>query len=142
MTITASRPDVEQSRRARLLADRVLELLEDERDALERGDIDALPAIGKSKERAVLDLHAACMAHPGKAGNNRSSLDSIIARIASLNSANGQHVAVRLAYARARIGGLSNAARIARASVDASSMYSASGFAGDPRPSGALFGTA
>lgn len=140
MSITSSRPAVEQAQRARRLAGRVLELLEDERAALERGDIQALPGICEDKERAVVDLHTAFK--PLSASFADPDIKPLIARIASLNSANGRHVAIRLAYARARMGGLSHAAQMARASVDASAMYSASGFSGGPRPSGALFGTA
>jgi hypothetical protein len=143
MTITANRAISAEAARTRRLGGRVLELLEEERLALERGDLDAVGDLTPVKERAVLELRAAFDQGPRSLGaGHDGEVARMVRQIAAANAVNGQYVAVRLAYARARLGGLGHAVQMARASADASAMYCADGFSGGLKRAGALFGRA
>ena len=118
MTITASWPDVEQSRRTRLLADRVLNSSRTKARRARAGDIYRRPParhLPKQGAGCPLDLHRGLHGEPWQGGQKRSSLDPYRACIASLNFS--QRPACggtpRLC---APASAVSHAARIARAS--------------------------
>jgi hypothetical protein len=135
-------PALRAPSRERVLASRVLELLQAELAALESGDLDALGTVSQAKERAVGQLHAAVVEPSGLAALRDPEFALSLRQISSANAVNGQYLATRMAYTRARLGGLTHAVHMVRAAADASAMYQADGFTGGLRRAPGLFGSA
>lgn len=114
--------------RTHALAARVLEILAQEHAALENGQAESLAALSSSKELAIGELKA--MVAPAGLRGHDPALVAVLQEAATANAVNGHYVAARLAYTRARLGGLTQAAHLARAAVDSVALYQADGFTG------------
>lgn len=127
------------SRHARV-AGELLDLLREEYAALESGDVDALAQVTLAKDRALSALRTALAQAPLP---RDAALAGMLREAAQANADNTQFASARLAYTRARLGGLTQAAQMARAAVQSEALYRADGFAGGRRGlHGSLFGLA
>ena len=142
MAITTHRSNSPPSG-ARALARHVLDLLDAELAAIEAGDPQALGLLLEARERAVGQLHAAVFQPVALATSRDPAFLALMEQITAANAANGQHVGARLAYTRARLGGLTHAVRTARSDTGPASMYQPDGSSGGlHRASGGVFGRA
>jgi hypothetical protein len=123
---------------------RILELLREERAALESGDGAAVMALATAKERVMVELrqaHGAFNGRNGMRGTQDAALAAAVIEAREANAANGRYAAARLAYVQSRLAGLMQAARGANATADHTGLYRADGFTGG-RMGGATFGHA
>lgn len=138
MAITANPGSSGTLSRHGALATRLLEVLREEHAALEADDVDALAVTCAAKEQTVQALRAVLAATPSR----DARLAALMREAAAANTANAQFAAARLAYTRARLGGLTQAAQMARSAVQSGALYQADGFTGGRLSPRGLYGLA
>jgi uncharacterized membrane protein len=139
MAITTQSAAPGNASRPARLAGELLDILREEYVALESGDVVALSQTTQAKDRALTALRQSVAQSPLP---RDAVLAALLREAAQANADNTQFAATRLAYTRARLGGLTQAAQLARAAVQSGALYRADGFTGGRGLHGSLFGLA